>query len=455
MAAYSLIEHLDEAEGDERIPLLVNLSAWEAQDNFEAFLVDYLCSSVGYQVRQPAVARAFISSRRYSLILDGLDEIPARLRPNFSECLDEFVRGLPSEVAVVVTCRTQEYEELLAGHPTGLGLVQAVEIHPLTDQQIDSAFVELARFDNNGWETFLAQRHLLAYQRVRHLLSNPLFLNLAIVGHIRPHQLLHCDTEQELQDLVLEKYLDRTLTDQRQYAPEDARRYLAWIARFLSGAEVSPFGLKTPDSTVFDLAVLTPPEPPRRYRLFEALSAGWVGAVVLGLLGGLVEAQNWGLVRGLVVGLGFGLVGALLGWVPYERSAVSSRLTLVWPTTRQQAPDFLVRIGRGLVRGLTVGLQFGLIGGLILGLEQFSKWLTFRKPPISASCSGSGRSPEVVPPPAAGIIHFEKCFSRGADRVASDRQGWDTGQYDWFGADLGLGLWVGLGTGCRADRGAG
>ena len=43
-------------------------------------------------------------------------------------------------------------------------------------------------------------------------------------------------------------------------------------------------------------------------------------------------------------------------------------------------------------------------------LEQFSKWLTFRKPPISASCSGSGRSPEVVPPPAAGIIHFEKCF---------------------------------------------
>jgi hypothetical protein len=43
-------------------------------------------------------------------------------------------------------------------------------------------------------------------------------------------------------------------------------------------------------------------------------------------------------------------------------------------------------------------------------LEQFSKWLTFRKPPISASCSGSGRSPEVVPPPAAGIIHFEKRF---------------------------------------------
>src|SRR5829696_770990 len=40
MAAYSLIEYLDNTADGERIPLLVNLSAWESQDNFEAFLVD-------------------------------------------------------------------------------------------------------------------------------------------------------------------------------------------------------------------------------------------------------------------------------------------------------------------------------------------------------------------------------------------------------------------------------
>src|SRR5215213_9014916 len=77
IAAYSLIEYLDEREGAEgRIPLLVNLSAWEAQDDLKAFLVDYLCSSVGYQVRERAVASAFIGSDRYNLVLDGLDEIP-------------------------------------------------------------------------------------------------------------------------------------------------------------------------------------------------------------------------------------------------------------------------------------------------------------------------------------------------------------------------------------------
>jgi superfamily II DNA or RNA helicase len=37
MAAYSLIEYLDKTEGAAgRLPLLVNLSAWEAQETFEA-----------------------------------------------------------------------------------------------------------------------------------------------------------------------------------------------------------------------------------------------------------------------------------------------------------------------------------------------------------------------------------------------------------------------------------
>src|SRR5215218_659091 len=261
IAAYSLIEYLDNTEGDERTPLLVNLSAWEAQENFETFLVDYLCSSVGYEVHERTVARAFISSDQYDLILDGLDEIPLRLRQHFSERLDEFVRGLPSEVGVIVTCRTQEYEEMLAAHSTGLGLVQAVEILALTSEQLDSAFVELAKLDKDR-ETFLLQRHLRAYQRVRDLLSNPLFLNLAVVGHLSPGQLLdYTTTEQELRNFVLDRYLERTLADQGQekkgrYESEDARRYLSWIARFLDGDEVSPFGLKTSDRTVFDLADL-------------------------------------------------------------------------------------------------------------------------------------------------------------------------------------------------------
>jgi predicted NACHT family NTPase len=163
ISAYSLIEYLDNTEGAEgRIPLLVNLSAWEAQEDFGTFLIDYLCSSVGYEVHERAVAKAFIDSDRYSLFLDGLDEIPPRLRQHFSERLDAFVQRLPGEVGAVVNCRTQEYEEILATQPTGLGLVQAVELLPLTSEQLDSALAQLAKGDKN-WELFLSKRHHTAY----------------------------------------------------------------------------------------------------------------------------------------------------------------------------------------------------------------------------------------------------------------------------------------------------
>ena len=408
IAAYSLIEYLDNAEGDERIPLLVNLSAWEAQEDFETFLIDYLCASVGYEVHERAVARAFIDSDRYDLILDGLDEIPLRLRQHFSERLDEFVQGLPSEVGVVVTCRTQEYEELLSSHSPGLGLVQAVEILPLTGEQLDIALVELAKVDED-WELLLSQRGVAASQQVRNVLSNPHFLNLAVASRLRPRQFLGCDNEQDVRNLVLDSFLDRTLAEQRHYEPDDAGRYLSWIACFLNGDRVSPFGLKTSDYTVFDLADLTPPDPPRRYGLLGGLVVGLGIGLGLGvgaglpfgrgfaqgsglgfaLISGLVFALFLGLLFALVYGLVFGLV-----WGPFKRSAVSSRLTLVWPSTRRQLGDFLRRAVRGLGLGLlVVGLIFGSIMGLIFGLltyaivsvegERTIPWGEWRGEPIS------------------------------------------------------------------------
>jgi hypothetical protein len=198
------------------------------------------------------------------------------------------------------------------------------------------------------------------------------------VGHLSPEQLLDATTtEQDLRDLVLESYLDSTLADQRPYEPQDARSYLAWIARFLNGDEVSPFGLKTSDYTVFDLADLTPPEPPRLYRLFEGLVLG----LVLGLGYGWAWSSVWmegvlsglqflfGLVLGLVFGLVFGLGMALPTGGPFKRSAVSSRLTLAsWPSTRQQLLDFLRRVGPGLVLGLSLGLIVALVYEMGFGL---------------------------------------------------------------------------------------
>jgi hypothetical protein len=447
IAAYSLIEYLDNTEGDERLPLLVNLSAWEAQEDFETFLVDYLCSSVGYEVHERAVASAFIDSGRYSLILDGLDEIPLRLRQHFSERLDEFVRGLSGEVGVIVTCRTQEYEELLAAHSTGLGLVQAVEIIPLTSEQLGSALAELAKIDVD-WETLLSQRHLEASQQARSVLSNPLFLNLAVASRVRPSQLQESDDEHEVRDDVLEGYLDRALADQRQYKAEDARHYLTWIARFLNGNEISPFGLKTTDYTVFDLADLTPPDPPRRYGLFGGLVVGLGIGLGFGVVGapafgqGFAAGSGWslalaaGLFFALVIGLFFALVyGLVFGLVrgPFARSAISSRLTLVWPSNGRQLRDFVRRAVRGLGLVLMVGLIFGLFIGLMLGLATYG--LVYEEGGGSIPWFEVDGEPLRVGRPMEGLAI-----------------GLATGLSFGLGVGLVLGLFMGLGSGLLEVR---
>jgi hypothetical protein len=90
------------------------------------------------------------------------------------------------------------------------------------------------------------------------------------------------------------------------------------------------------------------------------LGVGLVLALVVGLVFGLV----FGLILALVLALGFGLRTGQR----FKRSAVSSHLTFVLPSSRQQLLDFLRRAVRGLVYGLGLGLVFGLILALILAL---------------------------------------------------------------------------------------
>src|SRR3712207_6903447 len=59
-------------------------------------------------------------------------------------------------------------------------------------------------------------------------------------------------------------------------------------------SEVSPFGLKETDFTVFDLADLTPPDPPTRYWLFGALAVGLSLGLVFGPVLALVEMLGFG-----------------------------------------------------------------------------------------------------------------------------------------------------------------
>ena len=112
----------------------------------------------------------------------------------------------------------------------------------------------------------------------------------------------------------------------------------------------------------------------RQVKLVDVLSEGLVDALVLGL--------------GL--GLGFGLVLALpIGWL-YKRTAISTRLTLIWPSTRRQLLDFLRRARRGLGLGLALGLALGLVTvmgrNLVVGLLY---WMDVRSLLVEVLISGT------------------------------------------------------------------
>ena len=96
---------------------------------------------------------------------------------------------------------------------------------------------------------------------------------------------------------------------------------------------------------------------------------GWYLGLVYGLVYGRAFAGLViGIPTGLVYGLVLGLVLALTSGWPFKRSAVSSRLTLVWPSTRQQLLDFVRRAVRGLVFVLVYGKVLGLAKEWVYGL---------------------------------------------------------------------------------------
>ena len=58
------------------------------------------------------VAAALITQRRILPVLDGLDELPARVRPDALAALNA---ATTADDPLILTCRTAEYEAAIAG----------------------------------------------------------------------------------------------------------------------------------------------------------------------------------------------------------------------------------------------------------------------------------------------------------------------------------------------------
>ena len=122
---------------DRPLPLLVSAASWEVGGTARTGLIAWLAREV------PPLADAIpelIRSRRVTLLVDGLDELPHRTQEREEAerryPRKELISELPRSCSLVVASRPYEFQDAAAD----LGIGKVFELQPLTDAQV-AAFI--------------------------------------------------------------------------------------------------------------------------------------------------------------------------------------------------------------------------------------------------------------------------------------------------------------------------
>jgi hypothetical protein len=217
-------------------------------------------------------------------------------------------------VPLVVCCRSEEYQAL----GTRLGLRTAVEVQPLTDEQVEAALA-------HGGESVAGLRAAMETDpELRQLVTTPLMLSIVTLTYQgQPSSALPQATERAARrQAVFRDYVRRMLGRRRSsrvlYPAEQAVRWLSWQGMQMEARSQTDFYLERlqPD--------WLPDERARaRYRwgvrLLFGLPVSLVGGLLCGLAGGFVvggitsttyPSRVWhnGLASGLLIGIGVALL---------------------------------------------------------------------------------------------------------------------------------------------------
>jgi hypothetical protein len=348
-----LIDHLStaaRADDTAPVPLLLSLASWAEGQSIRDWVLEELCGRGpgSYRVANCVGVERMLDEGGGVLVLDGLDEVGQSRRHACVHQINAYLRQRPTD-RMAITCRRIEYDDLMA---TGelvdrLRLFAAYEIQPLSYATVRSNIGTLAGRDDR-WKALLAGPEAKPFPKV---LDNPLMLTLAATAKLDPVGLSgepNIDAR-----FVLKAFLDHQLSG-ATFPEAGARRWLAWIARFLRPDPVNA-------RTTFYLEDLTPAAGPRWLSIFGTFGIALIMAppalVVAGQLG-LLLWLNLGLERELSedIGITVGVTVWVAGWV-----AGALLLTCDCRATR-------IRVRRPSGGELRDHLLLGLIVGLVLGM---------------------------------------------------------------------------------------
>ncbi len=392
---------LKQAEHNEDVPIPVvfNLSEWATK---QPALATWFAEELVEKYHVPRlVAQMWIDQDYLTVLLDGLDEVDAAVRP---ACVNAIATYLEDHmVNMVVCCRLGDYYEL----STRVPLLRAVVIQPLTVQQID-----LYLF-NAGAPLAAMRQALEADVELLEMVKTPLMLSivslayrgkgseaLALTGTIEARR------QQALRSYVQQMLARRGASD--RYSEEETTRWLTWLARQMQKRNLSEFHLERlqPDWLPGG------PSGPRYRSLvlrciygFEAVLVAslfaWirggkvshaygVGEGLFGQLGappgntllgsmaaGLGGGVEGGGSMGIIIALVFSLITLLIGTAAFPRLSAGS----VWRGVQRGGTTALFAAALvspvciaiftvlgGITHGLVYGFGMGLFCGLLVGV---------------------------------------------------------------------------------------
>jgi thioredoxin-like negative regulator of GroEL len=302
---------LEDRSPGEPVPVLLALASWSptnetAQHYIIRRVVEDYGPWAGGDEQGVATVEALCHGRMIVPILDGLDEVDAAAHPQAIEALDELAGA---GVALVVTCRTGEYERAVARSETVLSAAAVVE---LTRVRLDDLIAYLSRPEpaRARWKPVFAHLRANPNGSLARILSTPLMTTLARVAYrdagTDPGDLLAAEQRAMVTATLFDAFLTAAYqpgasggSDSRvrlrRYRPDRAMRWLETVAYILYRA-----GARDLWWWQLDRALLA-----RRPRLLaSALAAARHGSVaVIGLFAGLVAGGVDGAFAGSAAGL--------------------------------------------------------------------------------------------------------------------------------------------------------
>jgi hypothetical protein len=326
---------------------------------------------------EASAARALVDDHLISILLDGVDEMPAGTHIAVLRELD-----LQASCRVVVSCRTRELELAVRDgrHLTGAA---ALELAPVTGQEAANYLESRMVAATPGpWSALIRYLRENQASPVARALNSPLMLSLLLDTYQNkdPVDKLingenriagHKQLEEHLLDRALNAaYTPRPGEQEPSWPLQEARRHLGYLAAQMKQAGTSELAWWRVRQWI-----------PYRH---SKILIGLAGALLNGLLSGLAFGVATGIVFGRSAGLGAGLAVGLVSGVAFGvAAALAYGLTvgLRAGLTIGCAIGIEVGLAAGILSGLRFGVGFGLTDGLTAGITvtlavALTSWLT-------------------------------------------------------------------------------